>query len=300
MSAGESSRPREILVEVAARAVDRALAGPWPEALADSIVKHNVVERVAARLLQAYDAGELELDATERLVQRIVSSSSFQRILLEALDSQFTPEVAERLLRNPETQRIVESLVASPALRSALAEQTTSLAGEMADELRSHTIPLDDAAERVVRRRRAPPTPTRYAGVVTRSVAFAVDLVVADVLFLIGAALVGLVAQLAGGLRPDWLLATIAGAGWTLVVGSYFVFFWTVLRRTPGMSLMGLRLLRPAGLPLPFGRCLLRFFGLLLAIAPAFAGFAPVLFDARRRGLHDFLAGTVVVYDADD
>jgi uncharacterized RDD family membrane protein YckC len=299
MSAGESSRPREILVEVAAKAVDRALAGPWPEAFADAIVKHNVIERVAAQLLQAYDAGELELEATERLAQRIVSSSSFQRILLEALESQFTPEVAERLLRNPETERIVESLVASQAVRNALAEQTTSLAGEMADELRSRTIPLDDTVERVVRRR-AVATRAPYAGAVTRSLAFGVDLAIADVLFLIGAAMVGLVAELAGGLRPDWLLATIAGTGWTLGVGSYFVFFWTVLGRTPGMSLMRIRLVDPTGLAPRFGRSVVRFVGLLLAIAPAFLGFLPVLFDARRRGLHDFLAGTVVMYEADD
>jgi len=37
-----------------------------------------------------------------------------------------------------------------------------------------------------------------------------------------------------------------------------------------------------------------RFFGLLLAIVPRFAGFLPVLLDDRRRGLHDFLAGTIV------
>ena len=37
--------------------------------------------------------------------------------------------------------------------------------------------------------------------------------------------------------------------------------------------------------------------GLVLAIVPLFAGFIPVLFTARRRGLPDFLAGTVVVYD---
>jgi hypothetical protein len=35
----------------------------------------------------------------------------------------------------------------------------------------------------------------------------------------------------------------------------------------------------------------LRLVGLGLAIVPLFAGFVPVLIDARRRGLHDFLAG---------
>jgi hypothetical protein len=41
-----------------------------------------------------------------------------------------------------------------------------------------------------------------------------------------------------------------------------------------------------------------RFAGLLLAIVPLFAGFLPVLFDERRRGLPDYLAGTVV-HDVD-
>jgi uncharacterized RDD family membrane protein YckC len=36
--------------------------------------------------------------------------------------------------------------------------------------------------------------------------------------------------------------------------------------------------------------------GLVVAIVPLFAGFLPVLFTERRRGLPDFLAGTVVLY----
>jgi uncharacterized RDD family membrane protein YckC len=42
-------------------------------------------------------------------------------------------------------------------------------------------------------------------------------------------------------------------------------------------------------------RAALRFAGLVLAAIPLLAGFLPILFDERRRGLHDMLAGTVVV-----
>jgi hypothetical protein len=35
----------------------------------------------------------------------------------------------------------------------------------------------------------------------------------------------------------------------------------------------------------------------VIAIVPFFAGYVPVLFDERRRGLPDLLAGTEVVYD---
>jgi uncharacterized RDD family membrane protein YckC len=39
---------------------------------------------------------------------------------------------------------------------------------------------------------------------------------------------------------------------------------------------------------------------LVLAVLPLFAGLLPILVDARRRGLHDMLAGTVVVAAPDD
>ena len=38
-----------------------------------------------------------------------------------------------------------------------------------------------------------------------------------------------------------------------------------------------------------------RFVGVLLAALPLFAGFVPILFDARRRGFQDWLAHTAVV-----
>ena len=37
--------------------------------------------------------------------------------------------------------------------------------------------------------------------------------------------------------------------------------------------------------------------GLVLSIALLFIGFVRVLFDERRRGLADFMAGTTVLYD---
>ncbi|HUG64254.1 MAG TPA: hypothetical protein VMK83_03475 [Gaiellaceae bacterium] len=41
----------------------------------------------------------------------------------------------------------------------------------------------------------------------------------------------------------------------------------------------------------------MRLVGLVLAIVPMLAGFILVLLTERRRGLADFLAGTVVLYD---
>ncbi len=109
--------------------------------------------------------------------------------------------------------------------------------------------------------------------------------------------MVGLVASLVGTLRPEWLVAAIAAAGWALLVGTYFVAFWTGAGQTPGMRLMRLRLLDASGEPPGLWRSLVRLVGLGVAIAIVFLGFLPVLFDERRRALQDFLAGTTVVYD---
>ena len=135
-----------------------------------------------------------------------------------------------------------------------------------------------------------------YAGVATRTVALVIDVALVHAFVLVGAGLLGLVASLVGDLRPDWLVAALAGAGWALSVTVYFVLFWSVAGQTPGLRAMRLRVVARDERPPSLGRALIRLVGLLLAIVPFFAGFVPILFDARRRGLHDYLAGTVVLY----
>jgi uncharacterized RDD family membrane protein YckC len=288
MRARDPARGREIMVEVASRAVDRALAGPLPEALARSVVRHDVVGRIAAELRAAADADALDLDEAERLARRVVASSAFQRVVLDALESQLTPELVDRLLENPEIERVVESIVSGPAVRAALTRQTTSFADEVAAAVLRRATRLDEA----VRASLAP-----YAGVATRGIAFGIDLAVAGAIYLAVTAMFGLVTWLAGGLQPGWLVAGIAAAAWTLLAGSYFALFWTVAGQTPGMRFMRLRVLTRSGAAPGAGRSAARFLALLLAIAPLFAGLLPILFDARRRGLHDLLAGTVVVHE---
>jgi uncharacterized RDD family membrane protein YckC len=47
-------------------------------------------------------------------------------------------------------------------------------------------------------------------------------------------------------------------------------------------------------------RAIVRTIGTWISIVPFFAGYLPALFDARRRGLPDLLAGTEVVYSDRD
>jgi uncharacterized RDD family membrane protein YckC len=258
-----------------ARVLDRSLAGSLPEELARSLVRHRVLERIVAELAAS---GELE------------------RLVTAALASPTTNELTDKVLASDETQRALYHVASSPELRDAIAKQTTGLADEVIAGLRARAEELDDRAERVLRRPARAGHPV-YAGVATRALALATDAALTIVIWMSMVGLGALISTLVGSLRPTWLVGVLLASGWTLVVGAYFVLFWSSAGQTPGMRLLRLRVRGPTGNPPSIGRSLVRFVGLVLAIVPLFAGFLPILFTERRRGLPDLLAGTVVVYE---
>jgi uncharacterized RDD family membrane protein YckC len=138
---------------------------------------------------------------------------------------------------------------------------------------------------------------TPYAGLVSRTVALVVDAAVLTVGFAVASGVVGLILSLftAVEVTSPGAVVGVAG-GWTLVVVGYFVLFWTLAGETPGMRLMRMRVVDQRGAPPGVGRSLLRLVGAVLAAIPLFAGYLLVLIDDRRRGLHDMIARTVVVY----
>jgi uncharacterized RDD family membrane protein YckC len=135
-----------------------------------------------------------------------------------------------------------------------------------------------------------------YAGIATRAVALAIDAALAHVIVFAGGAILALVGSLVADVQLDTLGRLLATAAWVTVVGAYFVLFWSTAGQTPGMRLMSLRVMTQRGVHPGVTRSVVRVIGLGLAIVPLFLGFVPVLVDARRRGLHDLLAGTVVLY----
>jgi uncharacterized RDD family membrane protein YckC len=258
-----------------ARVVDRALAGSLPEELARSLVRHRVIDRIIAELAES---GELE------------------RLVTAALGSPKTLELTDRVLASDETQHALGYVASSPELRDAIARQTTGLAEELVGGVRASAVRLDDRAEQVVRRRPRTVRPL-YGGIATRALALAVDGASTIVIFMAVVGVAALISSLVGGLRPAWLAGVLLSSGWLLITGTYFVLFWSAVGHTPGMRLLRVRVRGPKGEPPSIGRSVVRLVGLVLAIVPMFAGFIPVLFTERRRGLPDFLAGTVVVYD---
>jgi uncharacterized RDD family membrane protein YckC len=215
----------------------------------------------------------------ERFVEQLTSTPEFRAAL-------------DRAVQSSAFQSALEEAAASSAVRAALMRQTTTLADELVAAARARAAAADDSLQRRLGHGAAP----AHGGLLARTAAFGVDLALTALVFVTGAALAGLAASLASDVPPGWALGLLAGGWWTLVVGGYFVVFWTLVGQTPGLRLLGLRVQTTDGRPLGVGRAVVRFAALLLAIAPLFAGFLPIVFDRRRRGLHDFLAGTVVAY----
>jgi uncharacterized RDD family membrane protein YckC len=261
--------------------------------VANAAVEQRVMQRIVAEVLANVD---LEAAITSAL-ERERAEGRLEQIVGEAARSPAAEEIAQRVVSSPELQRLIEEVIASDAVRTALARQSASFGSEVAGELRHRTQRIDDRIAVSDAKTSAAPSP--YAGLLGRFIAGALDLALMSVVFLGGAAMVDVVSNLVGGLRPSWLEEAIASVGATVGVAAYLVVFWTVAGQTPGMRAMGLRLVvsRDGNRQPGAGRALLRVVGLVIAIVPFFAGFLPILFDRRRRAIQDMLAGTVVRLD---
>jgi uncharacterized RDD family membrane protein YckC len=139
--------------------------------------------------------------------------------------------------------------------------------------------------------------PSGYAGFVTRAVGLTIDALLLNAIAIVIGAAVTLIASVLGADRSlNALEAVIGGFAWFLWSAAYFVTFWTLTGQTPGDRLLGIRVVPAAAGPFKPIRAARRFIGLLISAIPLGAGFLPVLVDDRRRGLHDRIAGTVVVW----
>lgn len=289
-------------------AVDELLAGPLPEIIGRSIGEHRVIERIVSEAAETDDFARsiiaaLESERTAEVIRDVLASPAVDRLFADVMESGLRPELTDRLLQSPEFDRALRSVLSSPEIRRALARQSTSLATEAAAGARRQMVPLDGRFHQWVRRvlRRpptAPATEAAYGGFFTRGLAFAVDIVLVAVTAAFGAVIVHAVGNIFDAtLRPQWLADALVGIGWLAVGFVYFVGFWSTAGQTPGMRLLGLRVVSWTNSPVGFGRAAVRFFGLQLAIIPCFAGFLPALVDNRGRALQDFIARTFVVYD---
>ena len=155
----------------------------------------------------------------------------------------------------------------------------------------------------------------RYGGVVSRGLALVVDALILAGLI---AGATWMLPQLAHGLfgiptdpsrcgsSTEWWRVRnhlCKALGWVtpvaaLVFGPFYrVGFWTLGGQTPGMALLGLRVVRTDGRPIGLATAFRRWALRLLSALALGLGFLPVLFSPRRQAFHDRLARTVVVHD---
>ncbi len=137
-----------------------------------------------------------------------------------------------------------------------------------------------------------------YAGAVSRFVAYAVDVIVGWALFTLALAGVTFTIRIVTGHSVGWHLGgsiavAVVFAVWEL---SYFGYCWAAGGRTPGMALLGVRVVRADGGDIDPWRGVVRALAFPLSIALFGLGFAGILIQREHRALHDLIAGTAVVY----
>ena len=141
----------------------------------------------------------------------------------------------------------------------------------------------------------------RYAGAASRFAAYAVDVIVSWTAFTLGLAGVSFAITIVTGRSVSWHLgATVAiGVVFALWELTYFGYCWAAAGRTPGMALLGLRVVRADGGDLDPWRGVLRALVFPLSIILCGLGFVGILTQREHRALHDLLAGTAVIYSWD-
>ena len=150
---------------------------------------------------------------------------------------------------------------------------------------------------------------TQYAGFVSRATAFVLDLVLISLVTFLATAVIGLIAEFFDlgltqitladqtTLTPLQALVTLAAGLCQVFFGLiYFLFFWVLVGFTPGMGLLGLRLVRCDRQGVGLGWAIVRYIGYWISFIFLGLGFIWLLFDRRRQGWHDKLAGTCVIY----
>ena len=142
-----------------------------------------------------------------------------------------------------------------------------------------------------------------------RLLAYIIDgLIVTAILVLMTIALSLVLVAVAGTSgRSSGLTGAVGVVGTILyVIGvlgvslGYFPYFWAKNAQTPGMKPFHLYVVRDSdGGRISGAQAFVRLLGYWLSAAVLYLGFVWVFIDARRRGWHDLIAGTVVIEKAD-
>jgi uncharacterized RDD family membrane protein YckC len=140
------------------------------------------------------------------------------------------------------------------------------------------------------------PLQRKRAGIVSRLGADGIDFVVVEVIFamvFVGFAFARFLLTDKPFELPHPPLGVTSGYQFLLLT-AYLAWGWASTGRTPGMALLGLRVLTDDGRPLSIPRSIARA-ALCAAVGPILLAWA--LVSRRNAGIHDLLLSTSVIYD---
>ena len=136
-----------------------------------------------------------------------------------------------------------------------------------------------------------------YAGIISRFVAFVIDIAVIALTFAIAGTVLEYVLTILMRhemhLRDTRVVADVLLGVWAFV---YFAVPQSMSGRTLGMGIVGLRSVRTDGSDLHARQAILRTLFLPLSFLLLGLGFALIVLRGDRRALHDVLGGSAVVY----
>lgn len=137
-----------------------------------------------------------------------------------------------------------------------------------------------------------------YSGAVSRLAAYGLDLVISSFLFTLAVAAVDFVASIVVGHSVHWSRSesVVVSAFYAVWVFLYFAYSWATTGRTPGMVVMGIRVVRADGGHAETWRAVVRALVLPISLALWWVNLPLILVQREHRALHDFVAGTAVVY----
>ena len=137
-----------------------------------------------------------------------------------------------------------------------------------------------------------------YSGAVSRLAAFALDVVLSYLLFTLALAAVNFSVSIVAGhpvhySRSGSVIVFAISVVWEFV---YFAYCWATTGKTPGMVLMGIRVVRADGAHAEPWRAVVRTLILPFSIVFFFVSIPLMLVLRAHQAPHDLVAGTAVVY----
>ena len=137
----------------------------------------------------------------------------------------------------------------------------------------------------------------QYAGIVSRFVAFTIDVFVIAALFAIGGRVleyvIGVLLRHPFAFSDVRIVPEIVLACWAFV---YLAYPLAASGRTFGMAVVGLRAVRRDGSELGGWHAVVRVLAFPLSFVLFGFGFLLILLTRDRRALHDLIAGSAIVY----